>query len=150
MQTANTPSHSLPSQGAANRYHPLPAPGDIVYCWFPEMPGVPGPKPRPAIVVAVAPSTHVVKVCFGTSKKIDKLYPGEFVISKGDAGFPLSGLSYTTKFDMTRSEKLTFDDDWFKVAPGLTPETPAPKIGTLHPSYISIASEAASVPPCTT
>lgn len=149
MQTANT-SQPLPSQGAVKRYHPLPAPGDIVYCWFPQASGEPGPKPRPALVIATSPTTHEVKVCFGTSKKTDKLYPGEFVIPKGDVGFPLSGLSYTTKFDMTRSEKLPFDDDWFKVAPGLTPETPAPKIGTLHPSYLSIARDAASVPPRTT
>jgi hypothetical protein len=32
----------------------LPAPGDIVWCLFPEVPNIePGPKPRPAIVLSV-------------------------------------------------------------------------------------------------
>ena len=30
----------------------LPAPGDIVWCLFPEIPDIqPGPKPRPALVM---------------------------------------------------------------------------------------------------
>lgn len=82
-------------------------------------------------------------MCFGTSKKTEMIYPGEFVISKSDTGFPVSGLSFTTKFDMNRRVQLPFDDNWFKAAPGPTPSTPAPRIGSLHPSYVSLARKAA-------
>ena len=101
------------------------------------------------LVIAISPSTHEVKVCFGTSQKTDQLYPGEFLISYQDAGFVLSGLSYSTKFDMTRTANLPFDDVWFVVAPGMTPQVPAPRLGTMHPSYHPIASAAAKARPRT-
>jgi hypothetical protein len=88
-------------------------------------------------------------VCFGTSQKTNTLYPGEFLISNRDPGFVHSGLDRSTKFDMTRSAKLPFDDNWFVVAPGLTPQSPAPKLGIMHPSYFQIASAAAKVKPRT-
>lgn len=114
-------------------------------CKFPYTAGVPGPKDRPGLVVGRSPTTHEVMVCFGTSQKTSTLYPGEFLISKSDAGFMCSGLDRSTKFDMTRMAKLPFNDAWFVVAPGLTPESPAPKLGILHPSYVQIAKAAAQV-----
>ncbi|WP_225789611.1 type II toxin-antitoxin system PemK/MazF family toxin [Pseudomonas sp. Marseille-P8916] len=150
--TSTTTANPLSQQGANNPFNPLPAVGDIVWCAFPEIerPGVPGPKARPALVIAVAPAKHVVRICYGTTQRTDKLYPGEFVIEKSDARFALSGLSYTTKFNVTRTVNVPFDDAWFKAAPGLTPMVPLPKLGTLHPSYCTAASEAAKKRPRTT
>ena len=125
-------------------FQPLPAPGDIVWCRFPETIGVPGPKPRPALVLAVAPADHAVIVVYGTSQKTHALYPTEFVLDPGDVNFAVSGLSLRTKFDMAHQVKVPFDADWFAVAPGLVPNLPVPKLGILHPSYVRLAREAAA------
>lgn len=117
-------------------FHPLPAPGDIVWCNFPQTLGNPGPKPRPALVVAVATAQHAVKIAYGTSQKTNKLYPGEFVLDPADAGFSDSGLATCTKFDLGQTVTVPFDSDWFSPSPGITPSTPLPKMGVLHPSYM--------------
>lgn len=59
---------------ASYKHNPLPTPGDIVWCHFPITAnlGNPGPKPRPALVIAVSPEHHVVKVVYGTSQKRTK------------------------------------------------------------------------------
>lgn len=77
-------------------------------------------------------------VAYGTSQKTDKIYPGEFVLDPNDAGFPVSGLSYRTKFDLNlnRQATLPFDHEWFDKAPGITGHIPLPKMGVLHPSYM--------------
>lgn len=131
----------------ARLFQPLPAPGDIVWCHFPNRPelGSPGPKPRPGLVTAVSPTTHEVEICYGTSKKTDKLYPGEFLISEQDPGFSVSGLGCTTKFDLVSRVKVRFDELWFHPAPGLDPHTPAPKLGVMHPSYFPAAKAADDV-----
>ena len=124
-----------------------PEPGDIVYCRFPErgIPG-PGPKPRPALVIAVGEiggETHV-EVAFGTSQRVDRLHSGEFRISPQDGeAYPLSGLSYPTKFDLGNRRELPYNDEWFRVPPqpmhGQTP-----KLGVLHPSLMRAARAAFS------
>ena len=127
----------------AHLFQPLPAPGDIVWCRFPETVGVPGPKPRPALVLAAAKTEHAVIVVYGTSQKTQDLYPTEFAIDPSDSNFDVSGLSLRTKFDMAHQTKLPFDSDWFATAPGLLPSMPLPKMGVLHPSYVRLAREAA-------
>lgn len=128
-------------------FSPLPAVGDIVWCRFPYEPrlGEPGPKPRPALVVAIAPGRHVVEVAYGTSQKVHPphVYPGEFVMDPADPGFGASGLSYRTKFNLKHLVKLPFDSDWFAVAPGDAINSPLPKIGVLHASYYKAAAAAA-------
>ena len=50
---------------------PAPEPGDIVWCRFPERPrDKPGPKPRPALVLAVTQRSggFEVEVAYGTSQ----------------------------------------------------------------------------------
>lgn len=126
----------------AKAFNPLPAPGDILWCHFPRQIGEPGPKPRPALVLAVSHSTHQVQVAYGTSQKTDRLYPGEFVMDPSDAGFPASGLSFRTKFDLAHHEKIPFDSDWFKQAPGIYATSPLPKMGIVHPSYFKAAKKA--------
>ena len=122
---------------------PLPVPGDIVYCRFPHaVLGEPGPKPRPALVTAIArmdDGTAAVEVAYGTSQRVDRLFPGEFAIVPEDGEpFRVSGLSYPTKFDLRRRVTLPYNDTWFKV-----PARPlfgrTPKMGSLHASLMKRA-----------
>lgn len=91
------------------RFVPLPAPGDIVWCAFPQLPRVPGPKKRPALVARVSRATHEVAVAYGTTQKTVQRYPTEFVLDPSDFGFAASGLSYRTKFDLAVIVQLPFD-----------------------------------------
>lgn len=121
------------------RFFPLPESGDLVWCRFPNegFPG-PGPKPRPALVMDVGRlrGEPAVEVIYGTSQKLDRLYPGEFAITPEDKGaFDLSGLSFPTKFNAGRSVYLPYNDEWFAVAPG-TPFGQTPQLGVLHPSLL--------------
>ena len=129
----------------AQEFAPLPAPGDIVYCRFPQKVGTPGPKPRPALVVAVGFSGATkdsVRVAYGTSKGVDRKFSGEFEISPVDGeAFRLSGLSFPTKFDLKRTHVLPYNEEWFAVPP--QPEHgQTPKLGTLHPSLMKRAQTA--------
>jgi hypothetical protein len=135
-----------------NRFFPLPDAGDIIWCRFPYRGfSVPGPKARPALVVDLGRlrDEPAVEVIFGTSRKVDHLYPGEFLIAPDDGtAFAASGLSFSTKFDFTRSVYLPYHDQWFAVPPG-APCGQIPKLGVLHPSLMrraKAAFDAASAP----
>lgn len=125
---------------AEKKYDTLPSIGDIVWAKFPELQYAthqPGPKPRPALVVSVSQQKHTVKVVYGTSQKINRIYPTEFAILKSDSGFAISGLDRSTKFDMGAKVNLPYDDTWFDIAPSRQGEPcTTPIMGTLHPSYI--------------
>jgi len=124
-----------------------PAPGDLVWCWFPELPATAtaGPKPRPALVTQVV--THddgvVVQVVYGTSQRIDRLKAGEFAIRKATHpnAFALAGLAFDTKFDFKVTLELPWTDAFFKVPPR-APHGQTPKLGTLHPSLLRAAKAA--------
>lgn len=124
------------------KHNPLPTPGDIVWCRFPThlKIGEPGPYSRPALVYAVSPEHHTVKVVYGTSQKTDKIYKSEFVVKKTDANFSDSGLAFDTKFDMNHIVQIPYDYEWFEMAPVKDGQKPTtnPKMGVLHPSYIPI------------
>ena len=130
---------------APKAFAPLPAPGDIVYCRFPQTKGKPGPKPRPALVIAIVQfddGARGVRVAYGTSQKADELRGGEFSITAEDrAAYRLSGLSFPTKFDMSSTQDLPYDEDWFRV-----PQAPqygqTPKLGSLHASLYRRAKAA--------
>lgn len=122
-------------QQEAQKYYPLPTVGDIVWCKFPESLGNPGPKGRPALVVRVSKEDHAIAVIYGTSQKVNKIYPTEFLISDTDQMFADSGLSFSTKFDTEHLVTLPFDTDWFEISPSPNRMTPLPKIGVLHISY---------------
>ena len=82
----------------------LPAPSDIVWCLFPEVPDIePGPKPRPALVLRVErrDDGDLVSVVYGTSKNVTRLRTGEVAITQSNhpAAYGLAGLAYDTKFD---------------------------------------------------
>lgn len=113
-----------------------PEPGDIVWCRFPQdVLAAPGPKPRPALVLAVTryEAGFGVQVSYGTSQKLGRLLSGEFAIRKPDnpAAYTLAGLSADTKFDLGRILDLPWNERYFSVPPsprfGQTP-----KLGSLH------------------
>jgi hypothetical protein len=124
---------------------PLPAPGDIVYCRFPEALGKPGPKPRPALLTGLAEfedGTKGVVVAYGTSQKTHQLLAGEFVIapSEGEA-YRAAGLSFATKFDLRKLVTLPYTDEWFRVPP-VPLHGQIPRLGILHPSLMRRAQAA--------
>ncbi len=118
----------------------LPAPGDIVWCLFPEVPDIePGPKPRPALVMTVErrEDGDLVKVVYGTSQHMTRLKTGEIAITqaKYPAAYSLAGLTYDTKFDFKVILELPWSDRYFKVPPrSLHGNTP--KLGTLHATIL--------------
>ena len=133
----------MPGTGPA--WFPPPEPGDIVWCRFPEerLPK-PGPKARPALVLQVGEDRGrpIVAVAYGTSQKVDRLYSGEFAITPSDReAYDAAGLSHPTKFDLSRTFELDYDDVWFAVPPG-APHGQTPKLGLLHPSLVKRARAA--------
>jgi hypothetical protein len=130
---------------AAPRAFPPVAPGTIVWCRFPLVRALaPGPKPRPAFVLAAGEIDGApgVEVAYGTSQKVDRVFPSEFAITPADAeAFRLSGLSYPTKFDLGCRVELPFNDRWFAVAPG-APFGQTPQMGILHPGRMRRAQAA--------
>lgn len=113
----------------------VPAPGDIVWCWFPEAgpPLQPGRKPRPVFVIATDddPPPLRLYVAYGTSRKLNQLYAGEFCITPDDSlAFTSSGLSYATKFNLAKAVVLPYLAPWFARAPGKQ----SPVVGKIHPS----------------
>lgn len=126
-------------------WFPAPRAGDIVWCRFPQDLRKPGPKPRPALVLRVGEhgGHPVVEVAYGTSRKVDTLYAGEFAITPVDrAAYDAAGLSFPTKFDLAHTFELDFNDAWFAVAPG-APYGQTPKLGMLHPSLVRRVEAAA-------
>lgn len=124
---------------------PVPRPGDIVGYRFPEDLAVqPGTKPRPALVTAVGTldGELAVKIAYGTSRKTDRLFAGEFLIGPADVdAYLTAGPSYLTKFNLAKQIELPLSQNWFAVAPG-APFGQTPKLGILHPSLMSRARSA--------
>ena len=129
----------------------LPAPGDIVWCLYPEAPDIePGPKPRPALVIRVdrRQDGDLVSLVYGTSKNLTRLRSGEVAItqSKNPAAYALAGLAYDTKFDFKVVVELPWTDRYFKV-PTRNLHGNTPKLGTLHSTIlhsVEVAYRAAS------
>lgn len=126
------------------KWWPAPEAGDIVWCHFPQIPRIPGPKPRPALVCAVDDSNAdevLIKVAYGTSQKTNQLYTGEFLIaSTNKVAYDLAGLSYDTKFDLKKMHLLPYNSQWFDVAPNSPIQTPV--LGTLHSSLMKAINAA--------
>jgi hypothetical protein len=118
----------------------LPAPSDIVWRLFSEVPnGEPGSKPRPAIVLSVEhrDDGNQVSVVYGTSQKLTRLKAGEVAITqaKNPAAYALAGLAYDTKFDFKVIVDLPWSERYFKV-PVRSPHGNTPKLGTLHATIL--------------
>ena len=129
----------------------LPAPGDIVWCLFPEVPDIePGPKPQPALVMRVERrhDGDLVSLVYGTSKNLTRLRSCEVAItqSKNPAAYALAGLAYDTKFNFKVIVELPWTNRYFKV-PTRNLHGNIPKIGTLHATIlhsVEVAYRAAS------
>jgi len=124
---------------------PEPVAGDIAWCHFPDNMH-PKPKPRPGLITSTKQDDQnriFVTVSYGTSQKTDRLYKGEFRITKVEhpAAYASAGLSYDTKFDLCRLLDLPYNNDYFSVPPH-APYGQVPKLGTLHPSMVRIAAAA--------
>ena len=127
------------------RWWPEPVAGDIVWCHFPDHIH-PQPKPRPALILTTQEDDEgqiFVTVAYGTRQKTNRLYGGEFLMTKIErpAAYASAGLSYDTKFDLKSALELPFNDDWFSVPPH-APFGQTPRLGTLHPSMVRIAAAA--------
>lgn len=114
----------------------LPNVGDVVWTVFPTKEI--SPKPRPAIVVATDEKSHSIQVIYGTSQKIDRIYSGEFLISKEHQDFHQTGLIYSTKFDTNNKVALPYNYTWFKTAPSRNgdPTRATPVLGLLSANLI--------------
>ncbi len=127
------------------RCWPEPTAGDIVWCHFPDNIH-PKPKPRPGLIISTKEDDAgavFVSVAYGTSQKTDRLYSGEFRISRREhpAAYASAGLSYDTKFNLRNVLELPYSDSYFSVPP-TAPHGQNPKLGTLHPSMVRIAATA--------
>lgn len=116
-----------------------PSAGEIVWCHFPDNLNLKA-KARPALVCQVIIDNHkrcFVTVAYGTSKKLDRLYKNEFLLSRESCleSFYLAGLSYDTKFDLGNRVELPFNSDYFSVPPR-APFGENPKMGLLNPRLI--------------
>ena len=123
-----------------------PEAGQIVWCHFPLSKQLqPGPKPRPALIVTVfedADPAFRVLVAYGTSRKTNRLYAGEFRIAPEDGeAYRLAGLSFATKFNLAAAVELPYDSTWFAVPPA-APFGQTPKLGMLHPILVRKAAAA--------
>ena len=100
------------------------------------MPSIPGPKPRPAIVVSVEEKDggSIVEVAYATRQRTNQLFRGEFLISPADGNaYKSAGLSYPTEFDFRNTFRLPYDGGWFRPPPA-TPPKKNPVMGHVHPS----------------
>ncbi|MEY4712809.1 MAG: hypothetical protein RIS88_2259 [Pseudomonadota bacterium] len=127
------------------RWWPEPTAGDIVWCHFPDNIN-PRPKPRPGLIVSTKEDDEgkiFIRVAYGTSQKTNRLYSGEFRITKDEhpTAYASAGLSYDTKFDLRNVLELPFNGIYFSVPPH-APHGQNPKLGSLHPSMVRIASAA--------
>ena len=130
------------------KWWPEPAAGDIVWCHFPDNIH-PKPKPRPGLIVSTKEDDEgkiFVSVAYGTSQKTNRLFSGEFRITKIEhpVAYSSAGLSYDTKFDLKNTLELPFNEVYFSVPPN-APHGQLPKLGTLHPSMVRIAAAAFDV-----
>ena len=122
-----------------------PSPGDIVWCRFPQDLPIPGPKPRPALVLkcGLVEDKPAVLVAYGTSRNTQQLYAGEFAIyPRDEIGFRRAGLSFATKFNLKKTVQLPYNSIWFGPPPQGSGVTP--KLGELHPQLVKRLHAAAS------
>lgn len=123
-------------------FNPLPVPGDIVLCFFPEICSARKfGKQRPAIVLAVNSEKKVVEVAFGTTQKLDRVYPTEVIFDSSSPSFSRTGLRKTTKFDLARTAKLEFNSEWF-CPPAFPPGVTSPILGVVPPVMIEALRKA--------
>lgn len=113
--------------------------GSIVWTRFPEEVGKPGPKPRPALVLATGlndkhkPPYATLQVAYGTSNlKLDRPISKTHLIIQNVVSLNQMRLPQATRFDLDHIIWLPWSSRFFEPRPGnLTP-----KIGELSQTYI--------------
>lgn len=126
---------------------PLPNPGQIVWCRFPNRdPADPTLKNRPALVVSVMDQAQPprLRVAYGTTQRPIPYGPGEFLIQL-PAHLAQAGLVSVTKFSMRNLVVLDWTPVWFGLAPragGIFDTTPT--MGTLPAELMRDAARAHS------
>lgn len=113
--------------------------GSIVWTRFPESVGKPGPKCRPALVLATGlndkhkPPFASLQVAYGTSKlKLDQPISKTHLIVQNIVALNQMRLPQATRFDLDHIIWLPWSSRFFEARKGnLTP-----KIGDLTPAYI--------------
>ena len=113
----------------------MPQPGDIVRCRFPFEEDHNLFKFRYALVLFVAEplfgNKQGVVVAYGTSQKLDRIYPDEFLLDQQNPVFAVSGLKKSTKFNLSRTEIMEVRPRNFLFGPD-----GRVSVGVLHPSLI--------------
>lgn len=121
---------------------PIPKPGTIMWCKFPERPrDAPGPKPRPVLVMEVSEEDCAVKVAYGTSQHLNQLYSGEFAIRKQQhlRAFLKAGLSVDTKFNLGHALVIPYNKEYF-VSPSSVVQSPV--LGIIDESLLPMVEAA--------
>lgn len=96
----------------------------------------------PAITATRDAPRFRVLAAYGTSQKVDRLYPDEFAITPAEkAAFRLAGLSFPIKFNLSKALELPFSTTWFDV-PRAAPFGQSPQLGVLHPNLLQRAAAA--------
>lgn len=127
----------------AENWWPGPQLGEFCWCWFPQdAPLERGRKPRPCLICQMSKneqgSRFVVVVAYGTSQKIEVLYPGEFLLRPEDgAAFASSGLKVATKFNLKQRVALPYNSDFFEL-PNWVAGARSPRLGRLDLSVADV------------
>jgi hypothetical protein len=115
---------------------------DILYCNFPYKPDANGNNYHPHYVIVTDIGIHndtneiMLKVAYGTSKKIDKIYKNEILISEQQVKyFNNTGLSKSTKFDFANVLSLEYNITNFIIPTNSSKTTP--KVGNLLDSEMN-------------
>lgn len=82
----------------------------------------------------------MVKIAYGTSRKVTDLQRGEFAITPADGeAYLVSGLSLATKFNLSETLELPYTEKWFSV-PRNARHGQNPMLGFLHASLYKRAA----------
>lgn len=102
--------------------------GDILYCLYPFNTALllPASQPHYTIIVKIEESNQLpkrVELAYGTSKKTDKIYQSELLVSNDTAKFfNKTGLYKPTKFDFADRLILPYNCIYFLTKNGATPK----------------------------
>ena len=98
---------------------PAPQVGAILWARMPEDGGDAKAKMRPVVVLDVSNQNGLtyVTVAKGTSKHIDEVFLGEFIV-RSPVDQECCGLNKPTKFQLQRRETLPLTEAWFLMSKG--------------------------------
>lgn len=83
----------------------MPKAGDMVLVPFPFT-DLSGSKVRPALILGVQKSGDDITVCFVSSHKQNKKYPGDVILKESDKKFDITGLKTSSIIKVTKIATL--------------------------------------------